>query len=384
MTIVYISDPSFFDMDLSLTKELFLQTNLYFLLDLPPYSRKSTALDFKTKVKKAGIYPATLFKELNEFSNFIDLNRTLVIYRTSKKTYSLSNILLQYKLAKKIKKIKPDKIHCNNFLSFNFTYFLISNKIPKVLTVHDPTPHSGEFSKKDNIIRKFNYKYFSNIILLNKTQTELFVANSNKLFENIYYSRLGSYTYLKKYDSEKYIRDKNQVLFFGRISPYKGIEELCSAFRIIINDFPEAKLIIAGSGKYNFNITSYELSSNYLFLNRYIPNEELVKLIHESQFIVCPYRDATQSGVVMTSFALNQPVLSTNVGGLNEIIKHNQTGLLIEPNNIHQLTENIRWMLENPEKIEKMRENIKILNNSGNLSWNKIVKDLVSIYSGLQ
>jgi glycosyltransferase involved in cell wall biosynthesis len=384
MNLVYISNPSFFDMDLSLTKELFKQTELIFFLDLPPYSRNSTAMVFKTVLKKAGIYPATLFRELKEFSEYIDTNRTFIIYRTSEKTYSLSNLLLQYKIARMVEKINPDVVHCNNFLNFNFTYFLFTNKIKKVLTVHDPIPHSGENSKKDTAIRKLNYRYIKNIILLNKSQTEQFCLNSRIKSENIFFSRLGSYTYLKKYIPEKgYMLKRNQILIFGRISPYKGIEDLCMAFKLVATEFSDSKLIIAGSGEFNFNITEYSLSPNYDFINRYIPNTELVQLIQESQFVVCPYKDATQSGVIMTSFALNKPVIATNVGGLKEVIAHNQTGLLIEPNNIAKLADSIKWMFINPNNIKKMKKNIKNLNLNGDISWNNIVKDLVSIYSKL-
>jgi len=383
MKIVYISNPSFFDMDLSLTKELFQQTDLYFFIDLPPYSRKSTALDFKTVLNKAGIYPATDFDELKEFTDYIDLNRTLVIYRTSEKTYSASNLLLQYTLARAIQKINPNVIHCNNFLNFNFTYFLYTNRIPKILTVHDPIPHSGESSKKHTAISQLNYKFFNNIILLNTSQTEAYLINFGKTISNLFFSRLGSYSYFQIYNQSKYIKKRNQILFFGRISPYKGIEELCRAFRLVATEFTDAKLIIAGSGEYDFNINPFLVSPNYVFLNRYIPNAELVQLIQESQFVVCPYKDATQSGVIMTSFALDQPVVATNVGGLKEMIIHNQTGLLIEPNNIPQLANSIKWMFQNPDVIEKMRENIKFLNINGNISWNKIVKGLVSIYSRL-
>jgi glycosyltransferase involved in cell wall biosynthesis len=158
---------------------------------------------------------------------------------------------------------------------------------------------------------------------------------------------------------------------------------LCMAFKLVATEFSDSKLIIAGSGEFNFNITEYSLSPNYDFINRYIPNTELVQLIQESQFVVCPYKDATQSGVIMTSFALNKPVIATNVGGLKEVIAHNQTGLLIEPNNIAKLADSIKWMFINPNNIKKMKKNIKNLNLNGDISWNNIVKDLVSIYSKL-
>ncbi|GAA0879722.1 hypothetical protein GCM10009119_26910 [Algoriphagus jejuensis] len=384
MKVVYISSAPFFDMDLSLLKELFKGTDLHFFLDLPPYSRKSTALDFKTTIDVAGIYPAKYFEELNKFSDYIDLDRMSVIYRSSKKVYSASNLLLQYKFAKLIREFKPDVIHCNNFLNFNFLYFLYSNRNRKVLTVHDPVPHSGEASKKDNAIRKFNYRHISNIILLNNSQTDLFIGNSGKKPSNIFFSRLGSYTYLRKFGSQKKKAiNPNQILFFGRISPYKGIEELCKAFRVVIDEFPESKLVIAGSGDFDFNVSEFKKFSNYTFLNRYIPNDELVTLIQESKFVVCPYKDATQSGVIMTSFALDTPVVATNVGGLKEMIVHNQTGLLIEPNSISALADSIIWMFKNPEVNIEMGNNIKRFNLNGSLSWESIVKDLVSIYSKL-
>src|SRR5690606_26719718 len=103
----------------------------------------------------------------------------------------------------------------------------------------------------------------------------------------------------------------------------------------------------------------------------------------ESQFVVCPYKDATQSGVIMTSFALNKPVIATNVGGLKEMIIHNHSGILIEPNNITKLSDSIKWMLSNPASVEEMKNNIYDLNSNGNLSWDIIAKDLITVYSKL-
>ncbi|MGX7835581.1 glycosyltransferase, partial [Campylobacter fetus subsp. venerealis] len=117
-------------------------------------------------------------------------------------------------------------------------------------------------------------------------------------------------------------------------------------------------------------MTPYTSSCNYKFINRYITNIELVQLIQESQFVICPYKDATQSGVIMTAFALNKPVLATNVGGLKEMVTHNRTGILIEPNNIYTLADSIKEMLHNPDAITAMQDYIKDLNQNGKLSWN--------------
>ena len=57
--------------------------------------------------------------------------------------------------------------------------------------------------------------------------------------------------------------------------------------------------------------------------------DELSALIQESSFVVCPYKDATQSGVVMSAYALKKPVIATRVGGLVEMVEDKKTGLLV-------------------------------------------------------
>lgn len=371
-------------MDLSLVKEMFdSNNNFFYLIDVPNYARNSTALNLNQNKKKAGIYPAYEFPEMNEFSEFLDLRRTFIIYRTSKKTYSWSNLFLQIGVSKKIKFLKPDIIHCNNFLSFNFLYFLISNKIEKVITVHDPLPHSGESSNYVKIRRKVNLMFFNSVILLNRKQSAEFIKATDFPSTNVYYSRLGAYTYLKKYQpkSENINTGSNSILFFGRISPYKGIDDLLQAVDIIKNEIPDVLLNLAGKGDFWFDISKYKNSKNFVFINRYITTPELVELIKKSKFIVCPYKDATQSGVVMTAFGLNKPVLATRVGGLSEMIEHNKTGILVDPNNLDELVLGIKNLLLNNKLLTEMEENIKYVMNHGEISWPIIASNLQKTYT---
>ncbi|MFN5422931.1 MAG: glycosyltransferase, partial [bacterium] len=53
--------------------------------------------------------------------------------------------------------------------------------------------------------------------------------------------------------------------------------------------------------------------------------------IQHATFVVCPYRDATQSGVLMTSFAFGKPVLATRVGAFPEYVTDGHNGLLLDP-----------------------------------------------------
>jgi glycosyltransferase involved in cell wall biosynthesis len=369
-------------MDLSFTKEMFKISDFYYLLDIPIYARNSTSLVLETNQKNAGIYPATHFDQFQEYSDFLDLSKTFIIFRCSKKTYAISNLKIQLQLTKLIKNLSPTVIHCNNFLNKNFWLLLKTNSTPKLLTIHDPLPHSGEVSRKDSIRRIFNYKHIQNILLLNKSQIEDFIKLTGFSIDNLYYSRLGAYTYLKKFSNLTHNKKKPfQVLFFGRISPYKGIEELCQAFKLIGETYSKATLIIAGKGDFWFDMTKYSNLGNIYVINRFIPNSELVHLIETSSFVVCPYKDATQSGVIMSAYALNKPVIATNVGGLKEMVSHEETGLLIEPSSVDELYLSIKNLIENRILVEQMERNIENLNNTGYLSWKGIANEILAVYS---
>jgi len=161
--------------------------------------------------------------------------------------------------------------------------------------------------------------------------------------EKVSYIPSGPLDVFKSFKPE-YPIDTNEkyILFFGRISKYKGIEYLISAFNQISHIFPDIKLIIAGRGNLMFHL---EENENIIFINRYIKTSELVGLIQNSLFIVVPYTDSTHSAVVATSYTFLKPVIASKVGGLPEIVRDGETGFLVKPKNVNELAEKMQKML---------------------------------------
>jgi glycosyltransferase involved in cell wall biosynthesis len=170
------------------------------------------------------------------------------------------------------------------------------------------------------------------------------------------------------------------ILFFGRISPYKGIEYLCEAMTIVHEALPKATLTIAGGGKLYFDTTKYDKLPYINITNRYIGMEELASLLTKCTVTVCPYTDATQSGVIMTSYSLCKPVVATNVGGLGEMVDNGRTGLLVPPKNAKALAEAIIEILADDNKCRQMKENIRNDYFINEKSWNCIADKYISIY----
>ncbi|NQU85770.1 MAG: glycosyltransferase family 4 protein, partial [Mariniphaga sp.] len=380
MKVLYISTPFFFDMDLSLVQSLSENVDLHFLINVPVYAKNATALNLTTQMKNAGIYKASLFPELVEFKNFINPEKTSVIYRTGKKQFVGSNLRLQKEVVKFIKELNPDIIHSNNFLGIEYLLFLIKNRRPLVQTIHDPFPHAGENSYRDFIVRKLNYSFIKKKILLNKTQKESFIKFNKFSANDVFVSSLGPYTYLKHYSKNESVGEDAKILFFGRISLYKGIDYLIKAIEQIQDEIPNIQLTIAGKGKYWFDKTKIERSKHFNIINRHISNIELAELLNQNQIVVCPYIDATQSGVIMTAYAFCKPVIATKVGGLAEMVDNNETGKLVAPRNHKQLANAIKELINTPGLIDEMRSNINKKYFEGSHSWGSLTDELIDIY----
>jgi glycosyltransferase involved in cell wall biosynthesis len=100
----------------------------------------------------------------------------------------------------------------------------------------------------------------------------------------------------------------------------------------------------------------------------------------EATLVVCPYIDATQSGVVLTAYAFKRPVVATKSGGLPQYVKNEITGLLIDPNDHHQLAEALIRILQNRDLRLKLEQGIEYM-TSNDLNWDEITKNTVAIYN---
>ena len=143
---------------------------------------------------------------------------------------------------------------------------------------------------------------------------------------------------------------------------------------------PDATLTIAGGGEMYFDIALYQKQDWVEVINRYVGMEELAGLLQNCALSVCPYTDATHSGVIMTSYSLCKPVVATNVGGLGEMVEDGKTGALVPPKNVAALSDAIIALLKDEAKREKMADNIRNDYFVGDKSWKVIAEKYIEFY----
>lgn len=244
-----------------------------------------------------------------------------------------------------IAKINPDIVHIFNAEGYPWNLPISNlcntNRIPLVVTIHDPIPHphsiieflNGFFRKK--VIKKADAVHIHNQLFIPIVEQRLKI-HSNKIYIIPHGSIAGRYL---KYKQN--LKKEDVVLFFGRVEKYKGLEYLVEAMKLVD---PTIKLIIAGAGKLPTNINSLE--DRVCIKNYYISEEEAASLLEISQVLVLPYIQASQSSLPQIAKEFNLPVIGTSVGALGEEVLANK-GIVVPPKDAYSLSQAIKTIIVN-------------------------------------
>jgi glycosyltransferase involved in cell wall biosynthesis len=280
-----------------------------------------------------------------------------------------------------IKTEQIDIIHYNGISGFMLYLVMSMRTSRKIWTLHDYIPHSGDENKKANWFQKFLIKFDFHYIQHYKYLRDQLIKFYKLPEVKVSYIPSGPLTIFNAVEPEFLIPSTvKYILFFGRISKYKGIEYLVKAFNLISQDFPDVKLIIAGRGDLWFEPQKNE---NIIFMNRYIKTSELTGLIKNSLFVTIPYTDSSHSAVIATSYTFLKPVIASNVGGLPEIVKDGKTGFLVPPKDVVALATKMRTLLNDTGLLNSMSNNINSQINTGEYSWNQVTEKMTKLYASI-
>ncbi len=169
-----------------------------------------------------------------------------------------------------------------------------------------------------------------------------------------------------------------QIIFVGRLSKEKGIIQLLNILKFLPKN---VNLIILGSGPLeNLVIEEQEKFQNLKYMG-YKTKEETLQLIKGSDLLIQPSLVEGISSTILEAMACNTPIIASNVSGNAELIRNNENGLLIDPNDTQLVIKSIIDLLSNKEKCSKFVA--KSSNLIVNYSWEHIGKIYLELYSSL-
>lgn len=188
----------------------------------------------------------------------------------------------------------------------------------------------------------------------------------------------------KQKEEEKQDIDIITLLFLGKIGSGKGIYDLLNA---IVNNREKFKnkiqLVIGGDGEVNKLlklIKEYELESIVSYIG-WVSGERKKQLFKEATIMILPsYKEGLPISL-LEAMSYSMPIISTNVGGIPQILEEDINGKLVEPGNTNAIKEAIFYYINNKDQI-------KI---HGKSSYNKVqsffpknvIQNLSEIYSGI-
>ncbi len=176
---------------------------------------------------------------------------------------------------------------------------------------------------------------------------------------------------------------KRNILFFGLIRTYKGLDILLEAFGNLSDEY---QLIIAGEPYGSFDkyqeIIDRTPGKERIFMNlKYIKDSEVTDYFSAADVAVLPYRSATQSGISSVSYHFEVPMIVTDVGGLKEAIGDTGTGLVASECTPEAIETEINRYFSDPSIKEGCIGNIRL--EKDRLSWKTFAGKLIDFVGQL-
>lgn len=240
------------------------------------------------------------------------------------------------------------------FHLWNLPFILLFRLLGRdvILTVHDGILHKGENGFLLQQYSNLNIRLSSKLIFLTN-YVKVNVEKTLKLIKTSIIVPHGLIETISLVDSPSKINRGKNILFIGRISPYKGVELLAEVIEDIRDKID--KCIIAGKSIYELKIKD---TDKLKIQDKYLSDVEIGGLLNWADILVLPYLEATQSGVITLGISSELPMVCTNVGGFNEQLDQDEC-IWVEPNK-DSLKKGLVHLIENQSQrdylIKKMHK----------------------------
>ena len=290
--------------------------------------------------------------------------------------------------------IKADIIHMEflPFLDFcsienailGFYKFLCPHK-KFVLTIHDVYPHNIGFKQKPTYKARFVRikKYFDEFVVHTYSCKNEVIDNYDinpSLINVIYHGVFIPSNYVRTVPSNS--RGKYNIIVYGSQSYYKGTDILLDSIQYLDkSDQDKVHVTIAGNTPdvYLSQLKQIDKGYDVSYYPTYLPDQELYRLIDESEAICLPYRDISQSGVLLLALYFRKVLIPSDLPSFKETLDGFEDSWFFEADNPISLASLIKSHLNGKIDSPQMVSIIEELNKR--YSWKESAKTTINLYS---
>lgn len=251
-----------------------------------------------------------------------------------------------------------------NFLLLLIIFMTKFKRIPLAIETDTPLPHRQFFFKK--IIKKLCYPIFFGLAdvflpggIRQAKYLEYYGVKSNRIIPvhmTVDVAGIKKFANSLTSDDRLFTRqqygiNKNNIVFLyvGRLFSYKGVGDLLSAFEKCT--YNNISLLIVGDGDMREEVESAVNNNSRIHYAGRITGMDLIKVYFAADILVLPSHCESWGLVINEAMAVNLPVIVTErVGCVENLVSHNETGLIVESENISKLHDAIELMANSAEK----------------------------------
>jgi glycosyltransferase involved in cell wall biosynthesis len=264
--------------------------------------------------------------------------------------------LLEYRrrVAQLKKEFAPDLVHVNSYgrsVLFHLETAGVS-PTPSLVTLHQALPDEpiGRNSLLGNLLHSAAWVTACSSSVL---------AHVRKLLPEItpFSSVIHNGIEMPAQDPSPISFDPPRILCLGRLVPEKGFDLALAALSVVFRRFPNARLVIVGDGPQEAKLKQQTIDLGLARCVEFVggvPPEKIADLIAEATLVLVPSRLEGFGLVALEAGSMARPVIAARVGGLPEVVAHDETGLLVESENSEALTEAIKLLIDQPDKARRM------------------------------
>lgn len=300
-------------------------------------------------------------------------------------------------------KVGVDLAHAHYNMPYaDYSALLYARKrgVPLVLTYHADAPDSGGSFLRNGLQSFYNRHLLPQVL----EEADIIITTSQSYMEES--PHLDSHrekirvvpnginledfqTTLPKSECRERLglpRDKVIILFFGNLVPYKGPEVLLRAFEEVHEDYEEVLLLYVGRGPLRGELQTLsrelKVGEDVMFAG-YVSDQEKALYYQAADIFCLPSVNRAEAfGIVnLEAMASALPIVASHLGGIPDIVREKENGLLFEPGKVEELTRALRFLVENPDERRRMgRAGRQMVED---YSWMKIAGETEKIYQEL-
>lgn len=239
----------------------------------------------------------------------------------TKKTFNLPLLL---SIIHRIHREHFDAVYFESLHTWNLPIMMMSGKAKTYQVIHEVIPHEGDSQvKMVDLMNKAVVKFADTIVLRNKTYIQDLIDRYGIGAERVKYLELW-----RRYPSYTKPIHNGRALFFGRINPYKGADNLVEIVRLC----PDIQFDVIGRVDPQMQDVVDQLAKekNVKLNNDYVTDVEMREAFIDCDWAIVPYNSASQSGIIIDAYKYSRPVIAFAVGAIPEQVDDGKSGYLVE------------------------------------------------------